>query len=222
MKLLTFLLSGPLQSWGDSARWDHRSTASMPSKSAVIGLLDCCLGYGRGDERLRALSERVHVAVRADRKGRPAWDFQTVQSPGGKMLNAMGKPRTGGGTIITPKQYLQDAAFQVFVFGDDAALEACHWAMRHPRWAACLGRRSCPPSRPMLPRMVEYPTVKAALEREFDPTLDSRDPVMECQVEAVPGLACEGQIVTRMDEVVRGDLNQYLARTVYTCTVRRG
>ena len=133
MTILTFLLSGPLQSWGDSSRWDHRGTADMPSKSAIIGLLGCCFGYKRGDERLRELSQRLHVAVRADQRGSPMWDFQTVQKPGGKILNAMGKPR--GETIITPKQYLQDAMFRVFLFGDEEMLEECLQAMRHPRWA---------------------------------------------------------------------------------------
>ena len=154
MKFLTFRLSGPLQSWGDSARWDHRSTATMPSKSAIIGLLGCCMGFRRGDERLQMLSQRLHLAVRADRRGRLMWDFQTVQKPGGKILNAQGKPR--GETIITPKQYLQNAAFQVFLFGDEALLEDCMNAMRRPKWVVCLGRRSCPPAEPILPRFVEY------------------------------------------------------------------
>ena len=219
MKILTFLLSGPLQSWGDSSRWDHRATAAMPSKSAIIGMLGCCLGYGRGDERLRELSRRLHVAVRADRRGSPMWDFQTVQKPGGKILNAMGKPR--GDTIITPKQYLQDAAFQVFVFGDEATLEACGQAMRHPRWPICLGRRSCPPALPVIPHIVEYDSILDALEKVIDPAMEPAPMQMTCQIEAFPGLACDGQIITRMDEVVRGDLNEYLERTVCTHTTQR-
>lgn len=219
MKILTFLLSGPLQSWGDSSRWDHRATASMPSKSAIIGMLGCCLGYGRGDERLSKLSQRLHVAVRSDRRGSPMWDFQTVQNPGGKILNAMGKPR--GDTIITPRQYLQGAAFQVFVFGDEAALEACAEAMRHPRWSICLGRRSCPPALPVIPHIVEYDSVLEAMEQVIDPMMEPAPTQMACEVEAVPGLTCDGQTITRMDEVVRGDLNEYRERTVFTHTVQR-
>ena len=219
MKILTFLLSGPLQSWGDSSRWDHRATAAMPSKSAIMGMLGCCLGYGRGDERLCELSRRLRIAVRADRRGSPMWDFQTVQKPGGKILNAMGKPR--GDTIITPKQYLQDAAFQVFVFGDEATLEACGQAMRHPHWPICLGRRSCPPALPVIPHIVEYDSILDALEQMIDPAMQPAPMQMACQIEAFPGLACEGQTITRMDEVVRGDLNEYLERTVCTHTTQR-
>lgn len=218
MRFLTFLLSGPLQSWGDSARWDHRSTASMPSKSAIVGLLGCCLGYERGDERLRALSASVHVAVRADKRGQPIWDFQTVQNPGGKILNSMGKPR--GETIITPKQYLQEAAFQVFVYGNDALLEECREAMRHPHWPVCLGRRSCAPAIPVIPRIVEYDTVDEAVERYFDEGLTGRAQRMECQIEAI-GDHQNGRLITRMDEVIRADLNQYRERSIRVRTVRR-
>ena len=220
MKLLTFLLSAPLQSWGDSSRWDHRATASMPSKSAIIGMLGCCLGYSRGDPRLQELSEKVHVAVRADRPGRPMWDFQTVQNPGGKILNAMGKPR--GETIITPKQYLQDAVFQVFICGEEVILQTCCEAMRHPKWTICLGRRSCPPAMPVVPRILEeYNTLKEALENYFDPYTPQCLDHMECQIEVLPGETYAGQAITRMDEVVRGDLNEYRERTVYTHSVQR-
>ena len=219
MRFLTFRLVGPLQSWGDSARWDYRSTATMPSKSAVIGLLGCCLGYPRGDSRLESLSQRLHLAVRADRPGRLLWDFQTVQNPGGKILNAQGKPR--GETIITPKQYLQNAAFQVFLFGDDEALEMCCEAMRHPKWTACLGRRSCPPAEPIVPRMVELASVDEAVRSFFDPRCKVPSEYMECQVEKAEGTSGD-RVITRMDEVVRGDVNQYLGRSVYVSTVRGG
>ena len=218
MKLLTFRLSGPFQSWGDSARWDHRSSAAMPSKSAVVGLLGCCLGYGRGDARLEALSRGLRMAVRADRRGRVMWDFQTVQKPGGKILNAMGKPR--GDTIITPKQYLQEAAFQVFLTGDEALLNACCDAMLHPRWTPCLGRRSCPPSEPMLPTLVEYDSPEEAVRKHFDPLAPQPAEYMECQIEGASGVI-GGRVVTRMDEVARADLNQYREREVCAFTLRR-
>ena len=220
MKLLTFLLTGPLQSWGDNARWDHRSTASMPTKSAIIGMLGCCFGYRRGDIRLQKLSERVRIAVRADRRGRPIWDFQTVQNPGGKILNSMGKPR--GETIITPKQYLQEAAFQVFISGEDAVLKQCENAMRHPRWPICLGRRSCVPAIPVMPSIVEYSSLDEAAETYFDPRLKSKDRTafMECQLEAASEDQ-NGRLITRMDEVVRADLNQYRERDIRVRMIKR-
>ena len=101
MKMIRFPLAAPLQSWGEDARWDTRSTAAQPTKSGIIGFLGCCLGYPRGDERLNRLNQGLHIAIRIDRPGQILTDFQTVQGTNGIFLNAEGKPRTGGGTIIT-------------------------------------------------------------------------------------------------------------------------
>ena len=60
-----------------------------------------------------------------------------------------------------------------------------------------------------------------ALEREFDPAMAAATTQMSCQIEAVPGLVCEGQAITRMDEVVRADLNEYRERAVFTYTAQR-
>ena len=67
MKFLKLCFQGPLQSWGERSRWDSRDTAAMPTKSAIIGLLGCCLGLERGSEQLTALDAQVHMAVRADK-----------------------------------------------------------------------------------------------------------------------------------------------------------
>ncbi len=219
MKILTFLLSGPLQSWGDEARWDRRSTAALPSKSAIVGLLGCCLGYKRGDEQLRELSESIHLAVRADRSGRPLWDYQTVQNPGGKILNSMGKPR--GETIITPKQYLQNAAFQVFIYGNDDLLHKCYDAMQHPQWPIYLGRRSCIPALPIIPRIVEYPSIVEALEHYFDEAIKDRSDLMECEIEMSNVDSSSGRLASKMDEVIRADLNQYAERSIWIRTIKR-
>jgi CRISPR system Cascade subunit CasD len=43
-------LEGPLQSWGERARWDVRDTAPEPTKSGVIGLLACALGLSADED----------------------------------------------------------------------------------------------------------------------------------------------------------------------------
>lgn len=162
MKIMLLRLEGTLQSWGEPSRWDHRDSADMPTKSGVIGLLGCALGFPRGDERLRELAESLTMAVRADRMGVITTDFHTVQSRVGKFSNAEGKPR--GDTIITPREYIQDACYTVFLTGSDEWLSACEQALLHPVWVPSLGRRSCPPSRPLLPVITEvYETLEEAV-----------------------------------------------------------
>ncbi len=43
---LALPLEGPLQSWGERARWTIRDTGTEPTKSGVVGLLAACLGWG--------------------------------------------------------------------------------------------------------------------------------------------------------------------------------
>ena len=236
MKFLMFTLASPLICFGETARWDHRGTEDMPTKSAVIGLLGCCLGLPRGDAGLCRLDEKLHMAAWREQSGPLLTDFQTVQSPTGAILNAMRKPR--GSTIITPKQYLQDAVFHVLLYGDDDLLTECEAAMRRPKWVVSLGRRGCPPSVPIVPHVFEAATVREALEkhavpspdREGKPPRKAQDP-MRCEVEYVEGMDIRdypgAYRTVRHDAVIRADENQYgdrqvlslpLERSVFACT----
>ena len=161
MKILLLRLEGLLQSWGEHSRWDHRDSADMPTKSGVIGLLGCAMGLPRGDAKMKTLADGLQMAVRADRIGVIMTDFHTVQSRIGRFSNAEGKPR--GDTIITPREYLQDACYTVFLTGEEDLLLKCCKALRHPVWVPCLGRRNCPPSRPILPVLTdEFATLEEA------------------------------------------------------------
>ncbi len=147
-KLLILRLEGPLQSWGEVSKWDYRDSSDFPTKSGVVGLLGCALGFARGDPALEERDRAITLAVRADRPGVRTVDFQTVT--GAPLLNAEGKPKTTGNTIISRRAYLQDACFTVFLETDDAWRERIVSALRSPRWCLYLGRKSCVPSRPIL------------------------------------------------------------------------
>lgn len=227
MKFLTFTLAGPLASYGGSDRWDSRGTEDMPTKSAVIGMLGCCLGYPRGDERLRRLGESLKMAVRRERRGTVLTDYQTVQSATGPILNTLGKPR--GSTILTPKQYLQDAVFQVFLYGDETLLSECARAMRHPRWIVGLGRSSCPPSLPILPIIVSGECIEDVLKSWVDPAWErlglQRDAQARCEADYSRdgdidlGTFPSAYITTRQDEVIRADENRYGERRLVSMTI---
>lgn len=166
MKLLILRLEGVLQSWGEHSKWDERDSGLMPTKSGVLGMISSALGYPRGDRRIEELSVKLHMAVRADRPGTPAVDFQTVQGMP-YIFNAEGKKRSGAAdTIISTRCYLYDASFLVILYGDADALERCAAALRDPVWAPFLGRKSCVPSLPLIPDITEeYDSVKDALEK---------------------------------------------------------
>jgi CRISPR system Cascade subunit CasD len=145
-------LEGPIQSWGERARWSMRDSATEPTKSGVVGLLACALGLDQ-DEDIRALSQRLHVGARCDRPGMLLKDYQTIQGP------------WLGGTQLSDRYYLCDATFLVAVQSDDAALiEQLEKAIQNPVWPIFLGRKSCPPCRPPFDGTGDYLTMKAALE----------------------------------------------------------
>lgn len=164
--LLLLRLEGPLQSWGLRSRWDVRDTGDEPSKSGIIGLLGCAFGYSRQDRRLLDLDTQLRMGVREERAGLRLTDFQTIS---GVMSTAEGgvKGREDDpSTILSPRTYLQDAAFLVVLEGPADVLAACSVALQAPQWPIYLGRKACVPSRPIFEAVKdEYISIKDALER---------------------------------------------------------
>ena len=224
MKILRFTFSAPLQSWGEDARWDTRSTSLSPTKSGIIGFLGCCLGYPRGDIRLNQLDQNLSMAVRIDKPGRIITDFQTVQGTGGRFLNAEGKPRTGGGTIITPKQYLQDARFTVYLLADEHLLEECFQAMLHPRWTPYLGRKNCVPSVPVKPEWIEAETMEEAVLQFSKAELKQCAESVIVEMDLLDGknLGETERIYSRNDSIVHAERNEYKPRRVKSYVVSAG
>lgn len=177
--ILLLRLEGPLQSWGGRSRWDVRDTRPEPTKSGIVGLLGCALGYGRGDARLEALDAGLRLGVRVEHPGRVLEDFQTVTdflptaagdfkvSGGTKSAAALrADPEARPATILSPRFYLEDAAFLAALEGEPSLLEECAAALRRPAWTLFLGRKACVPTRPILDELTEaYAGLEDALER---------------------------------------------------------
>ncbi len=163
-------LESPLQAWGENSQWSERRSAPEPTKSGVVGLLACALGWG-DDERIGALSRRVRIGVRCDVVGTPAplRDYHTVG--GGydepQLLNAKGEPKLSGGkphTEPTWRYYLCDASFLVVVQSDSETIAQLAHAIQFPVWPLFLGRKSCVPTRPPFDGVDEYDSLVHALE----------------------------------------------------------
>lgn len=170
-------LEGPLQAWGERGRWSVRDTATEPTKSGVIGLIACAMGYN-SDEQLRALSENTRMGVRCDAPGRLITDYHTVG--GGydlpALLTAEGKPKISSGrphTEITWRDYVCDASFLVALQAEQEALiEQMAQALQNPVWPIYLGRKSCPPSRPVYDGLGSFNSLQDALQAgRWSPTV---------------------------------------------------
>jgi CRISPR system Cascade subunit CasD len=154
---LGLLLDGPLQSWGHASRFDRRTTALHPTRSAIIGLIAAAMGIDKYDpEEGRHLMRFAPLRVttlaigRRDPRGRPLpmhrlEDYHTVTG----IRRASGKLDEEA-TVQTYRQYLLDALFGVLIEGPAELLHEIATALLNPKWGVWLGRKSCLPSCPIL------------------------------------------------------------------------
>jgi len=152
---LLLRLEGPLQAWGDTSKFVIRRTMDAPTKSGVIGLICCARGWSREQarEHLERL-KKLRMGVRIDRPGDHWWDYHTVGAKLG-LLTAEGKIKHTASTgeietLVTRREYLADASFLVALQGEPALIDELIAAVRSPKWTLYLGRKCCPPSRPLL------------------------------------------------------------------------
>lgn len=178
--VLLLRLEGPLQSW------DVRDTQTEPTKSGVVGLLGCALGYPTGDRRLQdELNAGLRFGVRVEHPGRVLEDYQTVTdflptadgrykhsgvAVGASLDKIRSDPDARPATIVSPRFYLEDAAFLVGLEASEAAppdlLRCCADALQRPAWPLFLGRKACVPTRPLLDDLTDgYNDLESALLR---------------------------------------------------------
>lgn len=211
--ILVLRLEGPLQSWGENAKWDFRDSSTMPTKSGIVGLLGCAMGEERGSQVLVELAQSITVAVRADRPGAKFVDFQTVQ--GDPLMAATGKPKTTGNTILSPHAYLQDASFTVFIDTSPEWQQRIVSALENPRWCMYLGRKNCVPSRPILADRMEAAGLMEAL-KEY-PRAERTGKTMTYECENPDSTAAS---IQRPDDLI-GTNRQFQLRRVWRGTVER-
>ena len=158
-------LEGPMQAWGDVAFDPRRPTRDFPSRSALAGLLANALGWEHRDgARTTALQDALRYAVREDVPPRRLRDYQTadLERIGSQGWTRWGIEKRGGsasdGTQIQEKFYLADGSFLVALAVDDSApttLDDLAGALRRPARPLFLGRKGCPPARPLLDDVYE-------------------------------------------------------------------
>lgn len=170
MPTLLIRLAAPLQSWGSNSKFEIRTTEKMPTKSGVVGVLAAALGLKR-DADLSELN-RLRFGVRADREGEDITDFHMAHSE--------------KSSYVTYRHYLCDAVFLAGIEGEGVFLEKLENALKNPRFPLFLGRRSCPPTLPIVVGIRNVP-LETAL-REEAPLAEKHESMMRIQIETTrPG-----------------------------------
>jgi CRISPR system Cascade subunit CasD len=137
MTTLLLRLAGPLQAWGSRSRHVKRTTENAPTKSGVLGLLAGAEGRPR-DADLSDLAA-LRFGVRIDQPGLHIRDFHKAENAD-----------SGRVMPLSERYYLADAVFLAGVEGEEELVRRLHAAVGAPHFLPYLGRRSCPPSRPLL------------------------------------------------------------------------
>ena len=136
MPTLLLRLAAPLQSWGGDCKFEIRKTQRAPTKSGVIGLLAAALGWKRDNDEGLIRLNTLKFGVRIDRQGQNIVDYQSVH---------------GEKTYITYRHYLSDAVFLAGLESEDIGfLYEMENALKNPIFPLFLGRRSCPPTLPIV------------------------------------------------------------------------
>jgi len=176
-------LSGPMQSWGTSSRFQLRRTDAYPSKSAVLGLLLCAEGVRREDslQALAALTP-LQMGVRVDRNGTLDWDYHTAGAKFGIRQAKGGIKHTGNTkdgpieTLLSRRQYHYDASFLVALQGDKDTIDDCASHLQNPKWPLSLGRKCCVPAEPVYAGTGNFGTLTDALSSlPWVPRIDGID-----------------------------------------------
>lgn len=137
MSTLLLRLAAPMQAWGVDSKFDTRSTGREPSKSGVLGLLAAALGIRRDDSAALYRLAELKFGVRVDKEGQYLHDFHMAHS--------------AVTSYVTHRYYLSDAVFLCGLESEDRELLAQYaYALTHPAYPLFLGRRSCPPTLPLV------------------------------------------------------------------------
>lgn len=235
MNYLVFQLQASLSAWGETAVGEFRPTANYPSESALLGLLAAALGIRREEEEKHAaLRAGYGFAIGVLSSGRLLRDYHTVQVPGRVSLknrphnsrrDELNLPKDELNTILSTRDYRQDAASLIAVQGRDGApyaLTDLAQALAKPRFTLYLGRKACPPAAPLNPQIMTAENALTALQ-VYQQKLAERGGGTALAFERIvwgagiePGTTCDLEVV-RKDRVLSrghwqfGDRVEYVA-----------
>ena len=164
MATLLLRLAAPLQAWGSSSKFNIRTTEREPTKSGVVGMIAAAMGIQRESSELPEPLIRLKFGVRADKEGKLLKDFHMVftEDITDKKRRSISQNKLNEHTYLTERYYLSDAIFLVGLESDDKQyLENIVSAINSPVYPLFLGRRSCPPTLPVIVGITDEPLVEA-------------------------------------------------------------
>lgn len=221
---LVATLAAPMGAFGDVAGHERRGSLSWPGRSAILGLIGAAFGVRRDDRAGQAALDVWQIAVATLAPGQRLRDFHTAQAvPSARIRqpnsrrDALAALQPGDNPVITTRDYLTDCLFAVALWGGE--MEPLSEALRRPAFVPYLGRKSCPLSMPMTPRIVEAQTPVDALDDAHIPPWHTGAHPLHIATDPFEG--AQGRIETRWDQPVDRTAWHFAQRRVVHITPRQ-
>ncbi len=160
MKTILLKLTGPMQSWGTSSKFEIRATDYYPSKSGIIGIIAACLGLKRDQDREVQKLNDLNFAVRVDQEGELKRDYHIATK----------YKKTGDfeRNYVTNRYYMEDAVYVIAIsHEDDEWIDEILQALKNPYFQPFMGRRSCPPPADYIIGITNKGPIEALQELEW-------------------------------------------------------
>lgn len=226
---LVFTLAASLAAMGELAGHERRGSLAWPGRSAILGLLGAALGRRR-DADFSDL-DALDLAVAIFDEGTPFRDYHTVETvPSAAVKHPNSRPEAlrsahplQTNTTITLRDYRTGSLYGVAVWGAD--LDTLSRALTHPVFTLYLGRKSCPLSAPLGPKLVTADTPQAALAHVQLPDWLRKDRfgqprvATRMAVDAAHAPEGAGLIEYRHDRPIDRQLWHFAPRRVALCPV---
>lgn len=176
MRFLVLTLCGPMVAWGDTAVGERRPSSPSPTRSGLLGLIAAAVGIRRDEAGRLASLEGLSFASRIFGTAELVSDYHTAQVPSSVDLKRqpardrreeLAFKRSDLKTILSRRDYYADVLALTAIWTSTETrpdLESIAEALRAPVFTPYLGRKNCPASLPMEPRLVEAANPLAAID----------------------------------------------------------
>lgn len=214
---LVFTLAAPMGAFGDLAGHERRGTALWPGRSALLGLIGAAFGVRRDDVEGQAALNSWSMTVGTLWRGQAMRDFHTAQTvPTARIKRpnsrreALAALKPNDNPVITTRDYLTDCLYSVAMWGGD--LKALEKALRQPVFTLYLGRKSCPLSFPLCPKIVQAATPVDALSGATLPPWHPETSPLHIASDPFDG--AEGRVEARWDQPINRQAWHFAQRRV--------
>lgn len=132
----------------DTAQKETFPTETAPTVNALVGMIGRAMGLQRGAREMDIMKERMMFKYINTRYNHPVVksEFRVTSLMGDERLVKMDGTTDDRGQVKNI-EFVQDAAYDVYIGGDQDELLRIHQAFAHPYWPVYIGRAQCVPTK---------------------------------------------------------------------------